>query len=143
MLYTSAPPYTGSESLTHSAPGNLCSALWTMPSLRTFICTDASLSTQEILDTYVARWPVELFFRQSKDCLAFEGYQIRSAQGIRRYWLLMSLAHFLCCTGTSKDCPFEDGYSFFRQNIQEERIEYLYRCGVRRIPLEEVLALAA
>ncbi len=52
--------------------------------LRTFICTDASLSTWEILDTYVARWPVELFFRRSKDCLAFEGYQIRSAQSIRR-----------------------------------------------------------
>lgn len=111
--------------------------------LRAFVCTDASLSTQEILDTYVARWPVELFFRQSKGCLAFEGYQIRSAQGIRRYWLLMSLAHFLCCTGTGKVCPFEDGYAFFRQKIQEERIEYLYQCGVRHVPLEEVLALVA
>ncbi len=111
--------------------------------LRAFISTDVSLSTREILDRYVERWPVELFFRQSKDCLAFGGYQIRSAQGIHRYWLLMSLAHFLCCTGTGKACPFEDGYSFFRQKIQEERVEYLYQCGVRHIPLEDVLALIA
>lgn len=111
--------------------------------LRAFICTDALLSTRKILDTYVVRWSVKLFFCQSKDCLAFGGYQIRSAQGIHRYWLLMSLAHFLCCTGTGKVCPFEDGYCFSQQKIQEERIEYLYQCGVRRIPLEEVLALVA
>ncbi len=35
--------------------------------LRAFICTDASLSTQEILDTYVVRWSVELFFHISTD----------------------------------------------------------------------------
>ena len=45
--------------------------------LRAFISTDVSLSTQEILDMYVERWPVEVFFRQSKDKLAFEEYQIR------------------------------------------------------------------
>ena len=56
--------------------------------LRAFISTDASLSTREISDIYVERWPV--FFRQSKDRLAFDRYQVRSSQGIRRYWLLMS-----------------------------------------------------
>lgn len=68
--------------------------------LRVFISTVVSLSTREILDAYV-EWPVEIFFRQSNGKLAFNRYQIRSAQGIRRYWLLMSLAHFICCcTGT-------------------------------------------
>lgn len=62
--------------------------------LRAFISTDVSLSTQEILDKYADRWPVELFFRQSKDKLSFDRYQIRSSKGIHRYWLLMSLAHF-------------------------------------------------
>ena len=33
--------------------------------------------------------------RQCKDKLALDGYQIRSAQGIQRYWLLMSIAHFM------------------------------------------------
>ena len=110
--------------------------------LRAFISTDVSLSTREILDAYVERWPVEIFFRQSKGKLAFNRYQIRSAQGIRRYWLLMSLAHFICCTGTGESLPFEEGYSYFQKHLQTERIEYFYQCGAKHIPLEEVLSVA-
>lgn len=40
--------------------------------LRAFISTDASLGIRDILDKYVERWPVEEFFRQSKDRLAFD-----------------------------------------------------------------------
>lgn len=61
--------------------------------LRVFISTNAELSTQEILDTYSRRWPIELFFRQSKGKLALDKYQIRSRKGIRRYWLIMSLVY--------------------------------------------------
>ena len=68
--------------------------------LRAFLSTDVSLSTDEILSCYVCRWPIEVFFRQCKDKLALGSYQIRSAQGIRRYWLLMSLSHYICVTGT-------------------------------------------
>ena len=46
--------------------------------LRVFLSTNAELSTQEILDTYTKRWPIELFFRQSKSKLALDSYQIRS-----------------------------------------------------------------
>ena len=63
--------------------------------LRVFLSTNAELSTQEILDTYTKRWPIELFFRQSKSKLALDSYQIRSRQGIQRYWLIMSLVHYL------------------------------------------------
>lgn len=97
--------------------------------LRAFICTDTSLSTQEILDTYTERWPIEVYFRQARNILAFDKYQMRSAKGICRYWLLMSLAHFICCTTEQKGVPFgkfERGYAFFRQKIQEERITYFY-----------------
>jgi len=31
--------------------------------LRVFICTNVGLTTQEILDTYIYRWPIEVFFR--------------------------------------------------------------------------------
>ena len=112
--------------------------------LRAFICADTSLSTQEILDTYMARWPVEVYFRQTKNILAFDKYQIRSAKGICRYWLLMPLAHFICCTTEYNGIPFakfESGYAFFSQKIRKERIEYFYRCGASGVPLEEVLTL--
>ena len=57
--------------------------------LRAFICTDISLSTQEILNYYLERWTIEVFFRQAKQKLALDKYQIRSSRGIRRFWLLM------------------------------------------------------
>lgn len=106
--------------------------------LRAFLSTDVSLSTQEILETYTERWPIELFFRSSKNRLALDGYQVRSSQGIRRYWLLMSLVHYLCCQ--AGDSRFEDGYTYFQRRIQEERILHVYHCGVKRLPLETVLA---
>ena len=82
-------------------------SIWNNPkALRAFISTNVALSTQEILSWYVCRWPIEVFFRQCKEKLALDGYQIRSAQGIKRYWLLMSLAHFLCVAGTGRFCSF-------------------------------------
>ena len=111
--------------------------------LRAFISTDASLSTEEILDKYADRWPAELFFRQSKDKLSFDRYQIRSSKGIRRYWLLMSLAHLIACTGCGETMPFEDGYACIHNQIQKERLHFIYQCGARNILFDDVLALVA
>lgn len=111
--------------------------------LRAFISTDVSLSTKEILDKYADRWPVELFFRQSKDKLSFDRYQIRSSKGIHRYWLLISLAHLIACTGCGETMPFEDGYAYIQNQIQKERLHFIYQCGARNILFDEVLALVA
>lgn len=111
--------------------------------LRAFISTDVSLSTREILDRYVERWPVEVFFRQGKAKLALDQYQIRTSNGIRRYWLLMSLAHLIACTGSGESKSFEDGYTWFHNRIQEERIGYIYQCGVKRVLFSDVLASVA
>ena len=85
--------------------------------LRAFICTDCSLSTQEILNRYLERWPIEVFFRQAKQKLALDKYQIRSARGIRRFWLLMSVAHFICCMGTGEALSFHDGYAAIQKQL--------------------------
>ena len=111
--------------------------------LRAFISTDVSLSTREILDMYVERWPVKVFFRQSKNRLAFDRYQIRSAKGIHRYWLLMSLAHLIACTGCGETMSFENGYAFICSHIQEERIRYIYQCGAKHVLFEDVFDLVA
>ncbi len=111
--------------------------------LRAFICTDCSLSTQEILDLYLQRWPLEVFFRQAKQRIALDKYQIRSSTGIRRYWLLMSLAHYICCFGTGTFVPLQDGLKAFHSALQRERITYIYQCGLARAPLDNLLALVA
>ena len=109
--------------------------------LRVFISTNVMLSTQEILDTYINRWPIEVFFRQSKDKLAFDKYQIRSQQGIQRYWLIMSLIHYMCCTYDGTYCVFEKGYQYFQSKIREEQISSLYEHIRNGMSLDEVLKL--
>lgn len=95
--------------------------------LRAFLSTDVSLSLDETLSYYVCRWPIEVFFRQCKNKLALDSYQIRSAQGVRRYWLLMSMAHFMCVTGTGEFCSFEKGYHRIGSIIQTEKYQYLFQ----------------
>lgn len=93
---------------------------------------DVSLSAQEVLDKYVGWWPVEVSFRQPKNKLAFDRYQICSSKGIRRYWLLMSMAHLIACTGYGETMSFEDGYAYIYNHIQEERLRFMYLCDKAR-----------
>lgn len=109
--------------------------------LRVFISTDASLSTQEILDTYVCRWPIEVFFRESKRKLALDKYQIRTCKGTQRYWLIMSLAHFMYCTCKENGNSFEIGYQYLKQTIKKEKITKLYIFIREGMLLNDVLQL--
>lgn len=96
--------------------------------LRAFLCTDISLSTNELLFCYVCRWFIEVFFGQCKDKLALNRYHIRSAQGLRRYWLSMSLAHYICVMGTGEACSFAKGYHLICDIIRQEMYRYLFQC---------------
>ena len=109
--------------------------------LRIFISTDVSLSTQEILDTYVCRWSIELFIRESKRKLALDKYQIRTRIRIERYWLIMSLVHFMCYTCKENCNTFENGYLYLKQTIREEKITNLYTFIQEGMLLKDVLKL--
>ena len=110
--------------------------------LRAFLSTDVSLSVGETLSYYAGRWPIEIFFRQCKDKLALDSYQIRSAQGIRRYWLLMSMAHFMCVAGTGEFCSFEKGYHRIESIIQTEKYQYLFQCAKESNDFDAFMKLA-
>ena len=110
--------------------------------LRAFLSTDVSLSTDEILSYYVCRWPIEVFFRQCKEKLALDNYQIRSVQGIRRYWLLMSLAHYMCVVGIGEFCSFENGYHLICDIIQQEKYRYLFQCAKESNDFDSFMKLA-
>jgi len=111
--------------------------------LRAVISTDTSLTTDEIISIYSERWAIEVFFRQAKNVLALDRYQIRSSDGIKRFWLIMSLVHLICCTGTGKYMNFAEGYSFFQRELHKERITFIYQCGSANVPLSDVLNLIA
>ena len=110
--------------------------------LRAFISTNVSLSTQEILSCYVCRWPIEIFFRQCKNHLALDTYQIRSSKGIQRYWLLMSLTHYICVTGTGGYRSFQDGYHRICSAVHQEKYQYLFLCAKASDDFEAFMKLA-
>ena len=109
--------------------------------LRVFLSTDTGLTTQEILDTYIRRWPIEIFFRQGKNILALDRYQIRSRRGIQRYWLIMSLVHYICCTCKEECCTFEEGYRYLQKKTREESVTRLYQSIQGGKSLEDILEL--
>ena len=110
--------------------------------LRAFISTDVSLSTQEILKLYVNRWEIEVFFRACKTKLAFDRYQIRSAKGIKRFWILTALAYFLACY-QSKSFHFPHGFNLMAKTIHSEHIRFIYEFGKSQKDVAALFAMLA
>lgn len=48
-----------------------------------------------IIKTYLKRWRVESSYRDAKQELGLESYELRKLRGIRRHWLMVFLAHDL------------------------------------------------
>ena len=93
--------------------------------LRAFISTNAALSDQEVLDFYTIRWKIEVYFRDCKNRLALDKYQIRSARGITRFWLIASLAYLIACF-ESQSFDFSEGFALFAQKLTVERYSALF-----------------
>lgn len=110
--------------------------------LRAFLNTDIFLSTDKILSYYVCRYPIEIFFRQCKAKLILDSYQIHFTQRIRRCWLLMSLAYYMCVAGKGEFCPFESGYHQIRNIIQMEKYQYLFQCTTASADFDSFIKLA-
>lgn len=110
--------------------------------LRAFISTNAALTNEEILNFYVNRWKIEVFFRDCKTKLAFDGYQIRSSKGIKRFWIITSLGYFIaCCESTSFD--FSEGFHSLAEEIRNEKIRYIYEFGKSGNSFSDLLAMVA
>jgi len=82
-------------------------------SLRAFLCTDLSLSYETIIKYYGYRWKIEVFFKQYKNYFGFSKYQIRSAVGISRFLLIISIASFYFISNFSKNLG--DAIKIFRR----------------------------
>ena len=81
--------------------------------LRAFLSTDLSLSDETIIKYYGNRWEIEVFFKQQKHYFGFSKYQIRSANGIARFLLLISLASFYFISNFAK--KLGDAIRIFRR----------------------------
>ncbi len=58
-----------------------------------YVTNHLSYSSQVILKKYALRWQIECIFRDLKENVAFDHYQVRSIKAITRHWHLASLAY--------------------------------------------------
>lgn len=56
-------------------------------------------SKEKIVHAYSVRWKIETFYRDAKQHLGLEDYQLRNVKGIVRHLCLVSLAHTLLVLG--------------------------------------------
>ena len=111
--------------------------------LRTFICTNTYLiSDEEILNLYAVRWEIEVYFRDCKNKLAFDKYQIRSAKGIKRFWLISSLAYLLGCL-ESPSFDFSEGYASLYRKIRIEKVSFIFDFALNGGEKSALLAMVA
>ena len=106
--------------------------------LHAFLCTDMELETQKILEHYSKRWPIEIFFRESKNNLGLKGYQVRSSQAIDRLLLLIVLAYVYCSLGTGRYQRFNAGLKQVRKSVQRDIYDWIYHAAASGIPIESV-----
>jgi len=58
-----------------------------------YITNNFALSDEQVTDRFGLRWGIEDFYRDAKDNLAFDRYQVRSIKAIKRHWYLVFIAY--------------------------------------------------
>lgn len=107
-------------------------------SLHAFLCTDTELDTQTILEYYSQRWPIEIFFRQSKGNLGLNKYQVRSAKALDRILVLIALTYLYCVSSTGQYRPLGIGLKAARAQTHREKIIMVYSAAQNGVPIEAV-----
>ncbi|MDI3311900.1 MAG: IS701 family transposase [Thermoanaerobacterium sp.] len=107
--------------------------------LHAFICTDTELDTETILNYYSQRWPIEIFFRQTKNNLGLNTYQVRSTKSIDRLLCLISLTYLYCTTSSDKYYKFGQGIIIARKEVQKQRIQWIYEQAKNDVSIDEIL----
>lgn len=108
--------------------------------LHAFLSTDDELSTGAILNHYSHRWPIEVFFRQTKGNFGFNKYQVRSEAAIDRIMALIALCYFYCVLSSHGHPKLGVGLRSVRAVAEREKVSLIYDAGKNSIPLDEVLA---
>jgi len=108
--------------------------------LRAFITLDTTLTTEELLNHYKHRWPIETFFRETKKYLGLNHYQVRSDRSINRYFLLLMITYTYCELEVSDGAlKFSDGLKIARNQAKKEQVSWIFKQASIGNSLESVL----
>jgi len=107
--------------------------------MRCFLSTNMELDTQTTLEYYSKRWPIEIFFRQTKGNLGINQYQVRHITAIKRFWSLTILTYFFCVLGKEKASSFAQGISHTRKEVKGNLFTWIYKQSQANVPLSKIL----
>ena len=114
-------------------------ALWNKHALKCFISLDIELSTKQILNHYLKRWPIETFFRETKQKLGFNKYQIHTIKGIKRYMYLLMTMYLYCeLNVTGESLSFSKGLKKCRSEVKKFEITRIYTLATQGASLENI-----
>lgn len=114
-------------------------ALFNPKAMRCFLSTDTELDTQKTLEYYSKRWPIEIYFRQTKGNLGINQYQVRHITAIKRFWALTVLTYLFCVLGKPKVSSFAKGLSFARKEVKRNLFAWIYNQSQAGVPLSHIL----
>jgi hypothetical protein len=106
--------------------------------LHAFLCIDTTLDNETILEYYSKRWPIEIFFRQTKNNLGLNTYQVRSTKSIDRLLVLISLTYIYCSIQENADDSFSKGLIICRDDVKKYNIQWIYEYAKNNVPIESV-----
>lgn len=108
--------------------------------MKCFISLDIELSTKQILNHYLKRWPIETFFRETKQKLGFDKYQIHTIQGIKRYIYLLMLTYLYCeLEVQGHSVGFSKGLRRCRNEVKQFEITWIYNQACKGTSLQTIL----
>ncbi|MDR1542115.1 MAG: hypothetical protein LBU32_29885 [Clostridiales bacterium] len=108
--------------------------------LRAFICADASLDVEAMLDYYGYRRRIETLFSQAKDGLGFGKRQIRSIKGMERLWTPAPPCRPARRAAAGAYMAFGAGLRKLRNENAGNRIKSIYERGRGGESLEAALS---
>lgn len=97
------------------------------------------LDTKTALEYYSKRWPIEIFFRQTKGNLGFNQYQMRDITAIKRFWALTTLTYLFCAIGVSKISVFAKGLYHMRREFKADLFSWVYNQAQAGVSLAKIL----
>jgi hypothetical protein len=106
--------------------------------LKTFVCSDTSMSTYEILHVYSRIWRIESFIRDCKRYLGLKGYQIRNYKGIKRFLVVIILSYSYIACRNKKYC-FSKNIKVAQKNVQHNIIEHIYNLCANNTELKDII----
>lgn len=92
----------------------LAEAVGKKQALRVFLCSDLSLSDEEILTYYANRWTIEVFFRSHKRYMGLKSFMVRTAKAFDRLLIILTLAHFFFSCALGHFLPIHSGIRLCR-----------------------------